>query len=148
MRIENASRVLILPFTITHGKTSSTIASSTFQSWIIIIILYSRGHVEENGIFHLFLKKDSPFSIIFIFLLWIFLWRISTKWYHYCWNCQGTVLWAIWTFMFIYASELFLIVWNFALLQNLKKDFSKINFSKREKSKIYIYKIYKIWKKF
>ncbi len=60
MRIENVSRVLVLPFPITQ-KTSSTFASSTFQSWIII--LYSRFHVEENRIFHLFLKKDSLFSI-------------------------------------------------------------------------------------
>ncbi len=104
-------------------------------------------HVEENRIFYLFQKKILYFPFQNL-LLWIFFcgeFQHFWKWYHSCWNCQGTVVWAIWAFMFIYASELFYCM-KFCTITKFKKDCSKPNFSKREKSKIYIYKIYKIWK--
>lgn len=124
-----------------NTKTPSTIASSTFQSWIII--LYSRFHVEENGIFHL-LKKILyfPFQNLLLFVEnfnisengIIIVGTVKELWYE-----QYEPLCSFMQVSFFFSMK-------FCTITKFKKDCSKINFSKREKSKIYIYNIYKNWK--
>lgn len=104
-------------------------------------------HVEDNRIFHFFQKRFSIFHFK-IFFFEFFLWRISTclkmissllELSRNCGMSNMNLYVHICNWAFFYCMK-------FCTITKFKKYCSKPNFSKREKSKIYIYKIYKIWK--
>lgn len=129
MRIENASRVLVLPFTITQ-KPQVPLQVQHFSLGLLSCI---QDFTLKRMEYSIFKKRFSIFPFQNL-LLWIFWWRISTflkmisLLLELSRNC-GMSNMNLYVHICKWASFL---VWNFALLQNSKKIVAKSIFLKEK----------------